>query len=221
VILFDEIEKAHPEVLNILLQVLDDGRLTDAKGRLVNFKNSIIILTSNLGSSFVDKMESIGFTNNTTSDEYTQTKDKVMGALKDFFRPEFINRLDEIIIFDILSPEVIRNIVDIKIKIIKERLLGKGIILQVNDEALSYLAKEGYDPHYGARPLARIIQDKILNPVAMLIISKGAKKGDTVYASMKGSEISIETKKEINKKKITTVSAKKLPVIIRQSNKVR
>lgn len=221
VILFDEIEKAHPEVLNILLQVLDDGRLTDAKGRLVNFKNSIIILTSNLGSNFVDKMESIGFTNNTTSDEYTQTKDKVMGALKDFFRPEFINRLDEIIIFDILSPEVIRNIVDIKIKIIKERLLEKGINLQVNDEALSYLAKEGYDPHYGARPLARIIQDKILNPVAMLIISKGAKKGDTVYASMKGSEISIETKKEINKKKTTTVSAKKLPIIIRQSSKVR
>jgi len=209
VILFDEIEKAHPEVLNILLQVLDDGRLTDAKGRVVNFKNTIIILTSNLGSSFVEKMEAIGFTNNSVNDEYSQTKDKVMGALKDFFRPEFINRLDEIIIFDILSPEVIRSIVDIKIKIIKERLQGKGISLDVSEEASSLLAKEGYDPHYGARPLGRLIQEKILNPVAMLIISKGAKKGDVVCVSVKNNEISVDVKKDLNKKKIIQLPVRK------------
>ena len=196
VILFDEIEKAHPEIFNILLQVLDEGRLTDAKGRVVNFKNSIIILTSNIGSGFIDKMESLGFTNNSKKDEYDQTKDKVLNSLKDYFRPEFLNRLDDIIVFDILSLEVIRKIVDIKIKIVRDRLLGKGIALDISDEALLYLAKEGYDPHYGARPLARLIQDKILNPVANFIISNGIKKGDTVYVSMKDADVLVEMKKK-------------------------
>jgi len=196
VILFDEIEKAHPEVFNILLQVLDEGRLTDAKGRVVNFKNSIIILTSNIGTQFIEKMESLGFTNNSKLDEYSQTKEKVLGSLKDHFRPEFLNRLDDIIVFDILPPEVIRKIVDIKIEIIRERLLNKGISLDINDEAMSFLGKEGYNPHYGARPLGRLIQDKILNPVAMFIISKGIKKGDTVYVTMKDGEMLIEMKKK-------------------------
>jgi len=196
VVLFDEIEKAHPEVLNILLQVLDEGRLTDAKGRVVNFKNTIIILTSNLGSNFIEKMESLGFTNNTKKDEYSQTKEKVLDALKDHFRPEFLNRLDDVIVFDILSPEVIRHIVDIKIKVIRERLAGKGISLEIAPEALTYLAKEGYNPHYGARPLGRLIQDKILNPVAMLIIVSKAKKGDTVAVMMKDNELVIEMKKK-------------------------
>lgn len=195
VVLFDEIEKAHPEVFNVLLQVLDEGRLTDAKGRVVNFKNTIIILTSNLGSSFIEKMESLGFTNNSKKDEYAQTKEKVLDSLKEHFRPEFLNRLDDIIVFDILSPEVIRNIVDIKIKIISERLLEKGIVLEISDDALTYLSKEGYNPHYGARPLGRLIQDKILNPVAMFIISGGVKKGDTVYVTLKNNELAIEMKK--------------------------
>jgi len=196
VILFDEIEKAHPEIFNILLQVLDEGRLTDAKGRVANFKNSIIILTSNIGSEFVDKMESIGFTNNSKKQEYNQTKEKVLGSLKDYFRPEFLNRLDEIIVFDILSPEVIRKIVDIKVNVVRERLFSKGIALNINDDALAYLAKEGYDPHYGARPLNRIIQDKILNPVATFIINNGIKKGDTVYVSIKNNEVFVEMKKK-------------------------
>ncbi len=196
VVLFDEIEKAHPEVFNVLLQVLDEGRLTDSKGRVVNFRNTIIILTSNLGSSFIEKMESLGFNNKTKVDEYSQTKDKVLDALKEHFRPEFLNRLDDIIVFDILSPEVIRHIVDIKIKIIGERLAGKGIELDVSNESMSYLAKEGYNPHYGARPLGRLIQEKILNPVAMVMISKGVKKGDTVYVTMKENEILIEMKKK-------------------------
>ena len=196
VILFDEIEKAHPEVFNVLLQVLDEGRLTDAKGRVVNFKNTIIILTSNLGSSFIEKMESLGFTNKTKKDEYVQTKEKVLDSLKEYFRPEFLNRLDDVIVFDILSLEVIRHIVDIKIKVVKERLEGKGIDLDISIDALAYLAKEGYDPHYGARPLGRLIQDKILNPVAMFIVSKGVKKGDTVYVSMKENKLVLEMRKK-------------------------
>ncbi len=195
VVLFDEIEKAHPEVFNILLQVLDDGRLTDAKGRFVNFKNTIIILTSNIGSNFIEKMESLGFTNNSKKDEYAATKEKVLAALKDHFRPEFLNRLDETIVFDILSPETIRHIVDLKIDIIRKRLLEKNIELEISDEALAYLAREGYNPHYGARPLGRLIQNKILNPVASFIISRGVKKGDTVVVAIKDSDLLIDMKR--------------------------
>lgn len=196
VILFDEIEKAHPEVFNVLLQVLDDGRMTDAKGRVVNFKNSIIIMTSNIGSQFIEKMESIGFTNNTTIDDYKATKEKVLASLKDHFRPEFLNRLDEIIVFDVLSPEVIRSIVDFKIKIVRDRLLAKDIVMEISDEALGYLAKEGYNPHYGARPLNRLIQEKILNSVASFILGKGIRKGDVVCISIKNNELLIEKKKK-------------------------
>lgn len=195
VILFDEIEKAHPEVFNILLQVLDDGVLTDSKGRKVNFKNAVIIMTSNIGSHFIEKMEAIGFTNNTSVQDYTQTKDKVMASLKDHFRPEFLNRVDEVILFDILSTEVIKQIVSIRVQVVAERLLTKGITLSLSDEAYAYLAKEGYDPHYGARPLNRLIQTKILNPVASYIIERGATKGDVVYVSVKNNEIVIDTKK--------------------------
>ncbi len=195
VILFDEIEKAHPEVFNMLLSVIDEGRLMDGKGRVVNFKNSIIILTSNIGSQFVEKMESIGFSNNSKKTDYSNMKEKVLEALKDNFRPEFINRLDEIIVFDVLSESVLTKIVDLRIKVVKERLNGKGINLEITEEASAYLAKEGYNPHYGARPLNRLIQNKILNPVASHIISNGVKKGDTVIVSVKNNELVIETKK--------------------------
>ncbi|OGI68783.1 ATP-dependent chaperone ClpB [Candidatus Nomurabacteria bacterium RIFCSPLOWO2_01_FULL_41_12] len=195
VILFDEIEKAHPEVFNILLSVIDEGRLTDGKGRVVNFKNTIIILTSNIGSQFVEKMESIGFSNNSNKQDYSQMKEKVTEALKDNFRPEFLNRLDEIVVFDVLSLEAIAEIVNLRIKIVRERLNSKGINFEITEEALAHLAKEGYDPHYGARPLNRLIQNKILNPVASYIISNGVKKGNTVSVSVKNKEIFIETKK--------------------------
>ena len=175
---------------------MDDGRLTDAKGRVVNFKNTIIILTSNIGSHLIEKMESFGFTTNSKKDEYSATKDKVLESLKDHFRPEFLNRLDDTIVFDILSMDIIRHIVDLKIQVVRDRLLGKDIQLEISSDALTYLAKEGYDPHYGARPLGRIIQNKILNPVASFIISKGIKKGDVVNVTMKGKEISVEVKKK-------------------------
>jgi ATP-dependent Clp protease ATP-binding subunit ClpB len=195
VILFDEIEKAHPEVFNMLLQVIDEGRLTDGKGRVVNFKNAIIILTSNIGSQFVEKMESIGFSNNGKTQDYGNMKEKVMEALKDNFRPEFLNRLDEIIVFDVLSEPALAEIVKLRIKVVRDRLEGKGINLEISDGALSYLAKEGYDPHFGARPLNRLIQNKILNPVASYIIGNGVKKGDTVIVTVKNNDIIIEKKK--------------------------
>ena len=195
VILFDEIEKAHPEVFNALLSMLDEGHLTDSKGRRVNFKNSIIVMTSNIGSQFIEKMESIGFNNKTTKDDYKQVKEKVLNSLKDHFRPEFLNRLDEVVVFDTLSPEVLRQIVDLRIKTVRERLIAKGINLEITDSVLDYLSKEGYDPHYGARPLNRLIQTKILNPVASYMISKGISSGDTVYVDVKNSELIVETKK--------------------------
>jgi ATP-dependent Clp protease ATP-binding subunit ClpA len=122
-------------------------------------------------------------------------KDKVLEALKDNFRPEFLNRLDEIVVFDILSEPAIKEIVNLRIKVVVDRLAGKGIDFEISQEALSFLAKEGYNPHYGARPLNRLIQNKILNPVASHIISNGVKKGDSVIVSVKNNELHIETKK--------------------------
>lgn len=210
VILFDEVEKAHPEVFNILLQVLDEGHLNDAKGRRVNFKNSIIIMTSNIGSQFIEKMETIGFNNKTGLEDYAQTKEKVLDSLKDYFRPEFLNRLDETVVFDILSREVIKSIVDIRLDVVRARLKDKDITLNVTESALEYLAKEGYNPHMGARPLNRLIQTKILNPIANHIIASGAGKGDVVDVDVKNNDLSIETKR---KSKIIKTKIKKTELV--------
>jgi len=196
IVLFDEIEKAHPEVFNVLLQVLDNGRLTDSKGRTVNFKNTIIVMTSNIGANYIDKMEKMGFGDrDQDGSAYTDIKEKVMEAMKDFFRPEFLNRVDDIVIFDVLPLQAIREIVKIQIDLVRERLMIKEISLELSDEAYEYLAKEGYNPQYGARPLKRVIQNKILNPIASLIISKSILKGGVVYISVKGSDLSFEIKK--------------------------
>ncbi len=195
VILFDEIEKAHPEVFNILLQVLDDGRLTDSKGRVVNFKNTVIIMTSNIGGEFIDKMQTIGFGSGEDSHMYQNAKDKVMDRLRDFFRPEFLNRLDDIIMFDILPPEALKGIVTIQVDKLRERLAGKDIKLIISNDALDYLAKAGYNPQYGARPLRRLIQDKILTPVATTIIKERMMAGGVVTVAMKDGEITIKVEK--------------------------
>lgn len=196
VILFDEIEKAHPEVFNILLQVLDNGKLTDAKGRVVNFRNSVIILTSNIGSQYIDKMEKIGFAyDKTEKASYEEAKTKVMSALKDHFRPEFLNRLDEIVVFDILSKEAIEEIVKLQVKIITERLKQKEITISLSNEVYKHLAKEGYSSQYGARPLKRLIQTKILNPIAGLIIGKKIMKGGIISVDMKNNEYVFDIKK--------------------------
>ncbi len=196
VILLDEIEKAHPEVFNILLQVLDSGHLTDAKGRKVNFKNTVIIMTSNIGAEHIDRMSKFGFTKHSDeATQYAQAKDKVLESLKNFFRPEFLNRLDEIIIFDILSKETIRDIVDIQVKLVVDRLAQKEIELTVTPEVLDYIAREGYDPKFGARPLKRVIQSKILTPVASMIVGEGMLRGGTVSVSMKKGEVCFDVKK--------------------------
>lgn len=195
VLLFDEIEKAHPEVFNILLSVLDDGRLTDSKGRTVNFKNTVIILTSNIGSEFIDRMQTVGFGTGEEKEDYSNAKSKVMQRLKEYFRPEFLNRLDDIVMFDILKPEAIRNIVRIQVEKVRERLTAKDITLVISDEALDYLAKEGYNPQYGARPLRRIIQEKILTKVAATIISERMMLGGVVTVGMKQGEITIKVEK--------------------------
>lgn len=174
VILFDEIEKAHPEIFNVLLQVLDNGRLTDSKGKTVNFKNTIIIMTSNIGAQFIDRMQGIGFAaSSDDKDIYSGIKEKVMSSLKDYFKPEFLNRLDEIVLFDVLSHESIRKIVDIEVKKVQDRLLEKDIHLVFKDAVYEMLAKEGYSPQYGARPLRRLIQSKVLTPLASMMIDKG------------------------------------------------
>jgi ATP-dependent Clp protease ATP-binding subunit ClpB len=197
VILLDEIEKAHPEVFNILLQVLDSGHLTDAKGRRVNFKNTIIIMTSNIGAEHIDRMSNFGFAK--TRDDATQyahAKDKVMESLKNYFRPEFLNRLDEVIVFDILTPDTIRSIVTMQIEEVTKRLAAKEIELTVAPEVMDFLATEGYDPKFGARPLKRVIQSKILTPVANMMVGEGMLSGGTVSVGMKGSELTFDVKKK-------------------------
>ncbi len=200
VLLLDEIEKAHPEVFNILLQVLDNGRLTDAKGRVVNFKNTIIILTSNIGSSLIRESQKIGFSNRqepTDNDReaYEEAKGKIMDSLKGYFRPEFLNRLDDILIFNLLSPATIREIVDIQLALLTKRLTEKRIEVVVSPEARDYLGKEGYSFEYGVRPLKRLIQNKILNPIAEFIISRKLENGGVVGVELKSGALMVEIKR--------------------------
>lgn len=207
VILFDEVEKAHPEVFNVLLQVLDSGHLTDAKGRKVNFKNTIIIMTSNIGAEHIDRMSNFGFAaDKGDTAQYTQAKDKVMESLKQYFRPEFLNRLDEIIVFDILSPEAIKEIVKLQVEEVQKRLASKDITLSVSREVYAYLAQEGYDPKFGARPLKRVIQSKILTPVASMMVGQGMLQGGTVKVSMKKGALDFVVSKKARATKRTRVT---------------
>jgi len=198
VVLFDEIEKAHPEVFNVLLQVLDNGRLTDAKGRVVNFKNCVIVMTSNIGSEHIDKMSGLGFgsgLSKTEGERYEQVKEKVMSSLKEFFRPEFLNRLDEIVLFNILSTDAIKEIVRMQVDIVAKRLEEKHIALTFTPASIEHLAKEGYNPQYGARPLKRLIQTKILTPVANLMVARGVLEGGSVSVDIKNNEFTFDVRK--------------------------
>jgi len=179
VILFDEIEKAHPEVFNIFLQILDNGRLTDSKGRIVNFKNTLIIMTSNIGNEMIQEYSSLGFVNRSEKKK-NQDEDfeiKIREELKHHFKPEFLNRIDEIIIFHSLSQKEIGEIVDLQIAKVAQRLLKNGIKISVSEKAKALLAKKGYDPAYGARPLKRVIQNEILDSLALEIIEGKIKEG--------------------------------------------
>jgi ATP-dependent Clp protease ATP-binding subunit ClpB len=179
VVLFDEIEKAHPDVFNVMLQILDDGRLTDGQGRTVDFKNAVLIMTSNIGSSAISEL----------SGDETALRAKVMEAMRDHFRPEFLNRLDEIIIFKSLTLDDIKRIVDIQLASLTKRLATRGIALHLSDGAKAVLAHHGYDPVYGARPLKRALQKEIVDPLALRVLNGEFVDGDSVEVDLEQGEI--------------------------------
>ena len=186
VILLDEVEKAHPDVFNVLLQVLDDGRMTDGQGRTVDFKNTVIVMTSNLGSSEIQEM--IG-------ESRESVKNAVMTEVREHFRPEFINRIDEIVIFNSLGSEAIRRIAAIQLKSLQARVAAQDVTLEVTDEAMAELAEVGFDPHYGARPLKRAIQDHIENRLAMVMLEGSAGPGDTIRVGAKDGRFTFDVEK--------------------------
>ena len=199
VVLLDEIEKAHPDVFNILLQVLDDGRLTDNKGRVANFKNTIVIMTSNSGADIIRE----NFEGFEQKDVFTQldlidkTKQDVLLNLRQTVRPEFINRIDEIVMFKPLMSTEIRKIAQIQCNGIKERLLHAGIVIEASTEALDYLAQKGFDPHFGARPLKRVIQQLILNELSKEILSGAIQKDAVISVVLKDGKIQFENIEEV------------------------
>ncbi|WP_368489118.1 ATP-dependent Clp protease ATP-binding subunit [Clostridium sp. BJN0013] len=192
VVLFDEIEKAHPEVFNILLQILEDGRLTDGKGKTVNFKNTIIIMTSNVGAATIRKQKSMGFTfigDNEKQDEYDKMKDNIMEELKTSFRPEFLNRIDDIIVFHQLQEDDLKQIVKLMLNDVSMRLKEQEIDINFNEKAQELLAKEGFDVTYGARPLRRAITKTVEDRLSEEMLKGNVKKGDKVEVIVQGKEL--------------------------------
>jgi len=173
VVLFDEIEKAHPDVFNVLLQVLDDGRITDGQGRTVDFRNTVLIMTSNIGSQFILHEENA-----------EQREAQVNEALRGHFRPEFLNRIDEIIIFDRLDRENLTTIVDLQLDRVRKRLAKQGLALALSTEAKEFLGNQGYDPVYGARPLKRAIQTHLLDPLSLDVLDGKFTDGDVIQATV-------------------------------------
>ncbi len=184
IILFDEIEKAHPEVWNSLLQILDDGRLTDGQGRVVNFRNTVLIMTSNLGTEYINKSGSFGFLQGSADHEEREAHSKIEKALKDTFRPEFLNRIDEIITFSSLSKEQMELIVDLQMEEIQERLCEHDLAVELTPATREWLANEGYDPAFGARPLRRALQKHIESPLSVSLLSGEFKSGDNVIVDV-------------------------------------
>ncbi|UCD71908.1 MAG: AAA family ATPase, partial [Syntrophobacterales bacterium] len=187
VILFDETEKAHHDVFNVLLQILDDGRLTDSHGRTIDFKNTVVIMTSNIGSQFILDM-------GTDENSYQTMKQKVLETLRLHFRPEFLNRVDEIVVFRTLTEKQLEAIVEIQVNRLRERLEEKGITLEMTEQVHRHLARVGYDPVYGARPLKRVIQREMETSIAKEILSGAIHEGNHVVAEMEGDRISFHAK---------------------------
>jgi ATP-dependent Clp protease ATP-binding subunit ClpB len=183
VILLDEVEKAHPDVFNVLLQVLDDGRMTDGQGRTVDFKNTVLVMTSNLGSHEIQRL---------AGSEYGLVKEAVMGEVRKSFRPEFINRIDEIVVFHGLDERNIASIARIQLKRLEQRLAAQDMVLTVSDAALAEVAKAGFDPMYGARPLKRAIQQQIENPVARLVLEGKVGPKDVVPVDFRDGRFTFE-----------------------------
>jgi ATP-dependent Clp protease ATP-binding subunit ClpC len=199
VILLDEVEKAHPEVFNTLLQILDDGRLTDGQGRTVDFKNTVIIMTSNAGVELIKREGRIGFTTQKediqSQKNYELMKDKVMNEVRKLFRPEFLNRLDEIIVFHELTEEQLGSIVDLMVTDLQSRLAERELNIELTENAKSWLAREGYDPIYGARPLRRVIERYVENPLSSQVLRGELKEGDTVLVDLDKDGLTFKTKK--------------------------
>ncbi len=198
IILLDEIEKAHPEVFNMLLQIFDDGHLTDAKGRKVDFRNAIIVMTSNIGSNLIRQDRTLGFSPKTEGDEqrsadYERMKNNVLDEIKKFFRPEFLNRIDDTVVFHALSKEHMHEIVDLMMKDVASGLLEKGINLEVTDEAKDWMANKGYDPLFGARPLRRVIQEHVENRLSDTILEGSLNPGDTAVIDLADDEIVVSS----------------------------
>jgi ATP-dependent Clp protease ATP-binding subunit ClpC len=198
VILFDEIEKAHPEVWNTLLQVLEDGRLTDGQGHAVDFRNTVIIMTSNIGTEYAQKGGTLGFRTRGAEDKEIEEKDyaELEESLKRTFRPEFLNRIDEVIIFHVLSREQIKMIVDMQMKEIATRLQEHGIAVEMTEQAREWLAKEGFDPQFGARPLRRMLQRKVESPLSRKLLAGEFKTGDCVVVDADEKEGIVFRKRE-------------------------
>jgi ATP-dependent Clp protease ATP-binding subunit ClpB len=193
VVLLDEIEKAHPDVFNILLQVLDDGRLTDNKGRTANFRNTIVIMTSNIGSHIIqENFELINDDNKL--DVMAKTKNEVYQVLKNTIRPEFLNRIDEVIMFEPLSREHIHEIVKIQMTSITKQLKESGFEIEITEEAIDWLAQLGYDPQFGARPMKRVLQKRVLNELSKKILMNEIKKEDVIVVDAKDNQIIFRNK---------------------------
>ena len=194
VILFDEIEKAHPDVMNILLQILDDGRLTDSQGRTVDFKNTVIIMTSNIGARLITDKKSLGFSENKENDnkEYENTKKEVMAELKKEFRPEFLNRIDETIVFHKLTDTEIDKIIDLMLKEVERRMKEQGIELKIEKSVKKLVTEKGIDKSYGARPLRRTIQNIVEDSLAEYILDGKIKAGEEVKIAAKDGKIIVK-----------------------------
>jgi ATP-dependent Clp protease ATP-binding subunit ClpC len=192
VVLFDEIEKAHPDVFNMLLQVLDDGRLTDSLGHVVDFKNTILIMTSNLGTALIGKRTSPGFLSASAEDTYDRMKDRVLEELKRAFRPEFLNRIDEVIVFHSLAEEHIRDIVSLMLERVNRQLEERAIRVSLSPEAVNFLIEKGFDATYGARQLRRVIQKHIEDPLAESIIAGRIQDGVPIEVRVQGEGLVFE-----------------------------
>ena len=189
VVLFDEIEKAHPDVFNVFLQVLDDGRLTDGQGRTVDFRNTIVIMTSNIGSHIIQDYFLDG---KTTEVDRLDMEQKVSDEMKAHFRPEFINRIDDTIIFHSLDEDQLGVIVDIQLRAVAKRLADQQLTMEISDDAKRHLAKAGYDPQFGARPLKRTVQEQLLNPLATRLLDGEFKPGDKIRINLANDELTFE-----------------------------
>lgn len=195
VILFDEVEKAHPEIWNTLLQILDDGRLTDGQGRVVDFRNTVLIMTSNLGTEFVKRGGTLGFLGNSLDEEEKQSHEKIEKALKSTFRPEFLNRIDEIIMFSPLSKDQMIKIVELQIKEIQDRLLEHDVAIELTESARMWLADAGYDPLFGARPLKRALQKHVESPLSTELLAGNFSAGDTILVDILDEKVVFVKKK--------------------------